>query len=227
MTDLDNLMNGLTYNKLGSPIFFILIDMIYFLLRMVKENRYKGKIMEDFTSILVLFAPHALELSSILHVTLLVFLRLLAVRDPLATPERRVKLRHVSIALIWTISLLLPTIFLIATLLDAGSFHKYFNIIYLNCFEIFPVICIVVMYYVLIRTLRKKKNENKDNSMGFKQIIQNSTADGYNKKMQLLVGRLVIVLLFCYVPFLACMNYFNFQIIKGSSTNRTMVVMRI
>ena len=145
--------------------------------------------------------PNILETSSVLHVALLVFLRLLAILTPFKYQEIHIKLRHVSIVIIWLISIcihLIETVTSITFHMDFFSFpYKYFVV---HVFHTIPIVGIVIMYVGLLWILKKKRNQAKQNMTDVGTTI--------NMKMALLVQRVVIFLLVCYVPFLAWKQYF-------------------
>ena len=150
------------------------------------------------------FVPNVLETNSILHVTLIVFLRLLAVTEPIKCKEIHKSLRHKSIILTWVIAFGVRSLSLIIQTLssDAFFYYRYFQ---LHAFHTLPIFLIVVMYIVLIKTL-KKRHQNLD-MIDFKSRI---VADTMNKKMTIVVKRIVFGLLICYIPFLAWEQYYLF-----------------
>ena len=163
--------------------------------------------MEDWRIDLLRCVPRVLETSSCLHVTLLVFLRLLAIQKPLTYAELHGKLRYISIIIIWIISIVIQLIALIILIFEKGNVYLYYKDVTLHSFHTFPVICIIIMYTLLIWTLKKKKREIKD-------IRRSMEQDTINKKMTLLVQRVVLVLIICYVPFLGWRQYYYEVVIK-------------
>ena len=61
---------------------------------------YSGNLQLQLVSLI----PHLLEMSSILHVTLLVYLRLFAIIKPMSYKSHHIKLRYNSIFVIWSMS---------------------------------------------------------------------------------------------------------------------------
>ena len=101
------------------------------------------------------FIPNILETTSILHVTLLVFLRLLAVTDPMKYKEAHIKSRHKSIIVIWLTSIIVRLIALISQKYHTKAFF-YYRYFLLHMFHTIPIIMIVIMYVTLIMTLKKR-----------------------------------------------------------------------
>ena len=163
--------------------------------------------MEDWRIDLLRCVPRVLETSSCLHVTLLVFLRLLAIKKPLSYGEIHDKLRRISIIIIWIASITIQLVALIILIFEQGEAYLYYKDVTLHIFHTFPVICIIIMYTLLIWTLEKKKRQIKDSRISMKQ-------ESINKKMTLLVQRVVLVLIICYVPFLAWRQYYYEIVIK-------------
>ena len=79
---------------------------------------------------------------------------------------------------------------------ESYYYYKYFA---LHCLCTFPVICIVIMYAVLIWTLKRKRGHTKETTSWI--------ADSMNKKITLLVQRVVLFLLICYVPYIVWKQY--------------------
>ena len=165
------------------------------------------------------FVPYVLETSSCLHVTLLVFLRLLAILKPLTYRETHIKLRHTSIITIWIISI---SVHLVAVLSrvdfgveKTGDFYFPYRYIVLHGFHTVPIICMVVMHAVLIwklKTMRNNANENIEDTT-------TTHADLTNKKMTLMVQRIVCFVVVCYVPYLSWKHYFYSVISKRHQLN--------
>ena len=147
------------------------------------------------------FVPDVLETTSILHVTLLVFLRLLAVTEPIKYKQIHISLRHKSIIITWTISLGVRLIGLMIQIFQP-SFLLYYRHFSLHTFNTLPILCIVMMYFKLMITLKKRKKI-------LITMTENSrhSADLVNRKMTEIVKRIVLALLICYVPFLIWEQY--------------------
>ena len=148
------------------------------------------------------FIPNILETTSILHVTLLVFLRLLAVTDPMKYKEAHIKSRHKSILVIWLTSIIVRLIALISQKYHTKAFF-YYRYFLLHMFHTIPIIMIVIMYVTLIMTLKKR-------SMALISMTEQSQqlSQSINRKMEIVVKRIVVSLLICYVPFLSWEQYY-------------------
>ena len=160
--------------------------------------------LEDLTSVLVRFPANVLEISSVLHVTLLVFLRLWVILKPLSCQELHTKMRHISIISIWIISILtniLPGIF---WHLKMGPEYQYIGLINTYCFGLIPVVSIVFMYALIYWTIKKKSRAAKDTLEG----TENCPLDLDSMKMTLLVTRVLLVLLVCYTPYVIWKEYY-------------------
>ena len=148
------------------------------------------------------FLPNILETTSILHVTLLVFLRLLAVIEPMTYKEMHIKFRHTSIVVIWIMSIVVQTLALITQKFTSSAFF-YYRYFMLYVFHTFPIFCVIIMYFVLIHNL-KKRNRGMDIMVDKSRHF----ADSMNKKMTTVVKRIVLALLICYIPFLTWEQYY-------------------
>ena len=192
------------------------IHSIDFLLHILGTRTYEGGNLEfDFMGakvkcpcILVLFAPYLLELSSILHVTVLVFLRLWAITHPMSYEEMHVKMRYISIAMIWVISILVQIVYTFSFFYGMKDVYPIVAKIGLTCFSTLPVLAIVCMYGFLLWKLKKKELKDKQNER------TTSKAEKRNQRMNAIVQRLVLFLLICYVPYLIWKYYFDGKVVK-------------
>ena len=148
------------------------------------------------------FIPNILETTSILHVTLLVLLRLLAVTDPMKYKEAHIKSRHKSILVIWLTSIIVRLIALISQKYHTKAFF-YYRYFLLHMFHTIPIIMIVIMYVTLIMTLKKRSTALITMTEQSQQLSQS-----INRKMEIVVKRIVVSLLICYVPFLSWEQYY-------------------
>ena len=148
------------------------------------------------------FIPNILETASILHVTLLVFLRLLAVTDPMKYKEAHVKSRHKSIIVIWLTSVIVRLTALLSQKYHSTVFF-YYRYVLLHIFHTIPIITIVIMYVRLIMTLKKRSTTLITMTEQSQQL-----SDSINRKMAIVVKRIVVSLLICYVPFLSWEQYY-------------------
>ena len=148
------------------------------------------------------FIPNILETTSILHVTLLVFLRLLAVTDPMKYKEAHIKSRHKSIIVIWTTSVIVRLAALLSQKYHTTVF-LYYRYFLLHIFHTIPIIAIVIMYARLILTLKRRSTNLITMTERSQQL-----SDSINRKMAIVVKRIVVSLLICYVPFLSWEQYY-------------------
>lgn len=148
------------------------------------------------------FIPNILETTSILHVTLLVFLRLLAITDPMKYKEAHIKSRHKSIIVIWLTSIIVRLIALLSQKYHSKVFF-YYRYFLLHIFHTIPIIMIVIMYGTLIMTLKKRSATLLTMTEQSQQL-----SDSINRKMTIVVKRIVVSLLICYVPFLSWEQYY-------------------
>ena len=158
--------------------------------------------IEDPNIEIVTFLPNVLEITSILHVTLLVFLRLIAITEPIKYKEIHIKIRHTSIITIWLMSFGVRIIAILSQKYKPSVFF-YYRYFALHIFHTLPVICIIAMYVILMKTLRRRNGH-------LEIMVDNSRhlADSMNRRMTIVVQRIVLALLICYVPFLVWEQYY-------------------
>ena len=168
-----------------------------------------GGYSDNWRLVLINFVPDVLEMSSVLHVALLVFLRLFAVLKPMSYTDVHVKMRFISIPIIWTASIFFHIINRV--FLFAGTITHFYiaNLFILFSFSVLPVISILIMYLILVYTLRKNKMSATKESY---QDTPSTPVDTIQKKMTLVVQRVVLVLIFCYGPFVIWKVYFYFVV---------------
>ena len=160
------------------------------------------------------FVPYVLEMSSCLHVTLLVFLRLMAIQYPLSYQTSNLKLRQASIAAIWIVSILAQVMPLVAMYTGSKKTYIYVRLIFLHCCGTFPVISIVLMNVLLIWLVKQKQREIALSIGPSISVTLNSISESMSRKMTKLVQKLVAFLLLCYVPYLTWAHYFYSTIIQ-------------
>ena len=151
-----------------------------------------------------------LENVSIAHVLLLLFLRLYLIQNPM---RRGGLLRFQKTLLIATwigpIILKLPVIYFVFIEqhgYDIGIFGMVYGIerplnIYWNIqFHIsstLSVLLIIIMYGLMIFTIKNKRRENRQMLNQNKSTEQNAN----DRKTTLIITRLVVVVILCYLPF--------------------------
>ena len=149
--------------------------------------------------------PDVLETSSLFHVALLVFLRLFAISQPMNYEETHIKLRYNGIVIIWIISV---GVRLTALLTQRFALHFYLNyrIITVLISHTAPIICIVTMYVTSIWILKRSRNASRDATLG---NLSANCANSMDKKMTLMVQRIVTFLIVCHLPYMAWCIYFD------------------
>ena len=160
------------------------------------------------------FVPYVLEMSSCLHVTLLVFLRLMAIQYPCSYQTSNVKLRQASIVIIWTVSILSQIIPLVAMYKCSRQVYTHVRLIFVHFCGTLPVISIVVMNILLIWVVKNKQREIALSIAPSISTTLNSISESTSKRMTTLVQKLVAFLLICYVPYLTWAHYFYSIIIQ-------------
>ena len=152
--------------------------------------------------------PNILGFSSCLHVTLLVFMRLLAVRYPLSYKTLHKKLRHNAIISIWAITSLGEAIPLFVVPFSSKLIYSYVRLVLLNGFGTIPVISMVIMNVLFAWTVKKRKASTLNTSP--------STAREFNetitRKTNLLVQKVVAFLLVSNTPYLVFANYYDINV---------------
>ena len=142
------------------------------------------------------------EVSSILHVTLLVYLRLRAVRQPLNSKEGIIARRHYLLTEIWVLIITnnsLRFTFFALNLRDGVDIMDNFNFWVL---VVTPVVLILSFYIFLLLSVWKQKS-NAESTMST-QV--KSAKEEENRRTTRIVMRLVITLLVCYIPYIICLN---------------------
>ena len=149
--------------------------------------------------------PNILSSSSCLHVQLLVFLRLLAVSKPLKYKEIHRSLRHISITIIWILSIcvcLIP-VFTMRFLPDNRLSFYCNRILVLHGLHTIPILCIVLLYVILIRTIHNTRRSVS--SISSSPCISTIMA-GRNRQRKMMKG-IVVCLIVCYLPYLLWWEY--------------------
>ena len=153
---------------------------------------------------LVFFTPQRIfEISSVLHVALLVFLRLMAVRNPLSDEKGLILYRRISITVVWITSIVFSMMPVILDWLKIENGALYVYQINLYLFRIFPVFAIVIMWSLLIWTAKRKQSHGEGTLR-----TQHSMKEPDSRRMAEIIRRLVIILLVCYIPNLVWRQYF-------------------
>jgi hypothetical protein len=143
----------------------------------------------------------ALEATSILHILVLVYLRLLAMRQPLATENLVIQLRKKLIILIWTISFAVEILALIGHYFDNFWVHWTADVFVLFCLEVAPLISIIVINCLVVKTMEQKRREMMSSDL---MTSNKSFFISNYDSTALLHKRLVGFLLISLTPYLFC-----------------------
>ena len=141
----------------------------------------------------------AMEAASVLHILILVYLRLIAIRTPLSRDNRIIHLRKRLIILIWTISFSVKILGFLFGYFWIPLAYKVADIFQLFFLGVVPLISIIVMNCLIIRTLKTESRENKTSDL----IISNKSfaISNYNSASKV-VRILVYFLIFSITPYL-------------------------
>ena len=113
------------------------------------------------------------------------------------------KLRYMGILMVWIISIGCRLL-AVLTQAFAMNFYLYYRDIIIHLFHTVPIIVIVSAYASMLYILRQKREDSEKG-----RSLSNTHAESMNRKMTLMVQRVVICLLICYIPYLVWWQYFN------------------
>ena len=152
------------------------------------------------------FVPNILEMSSVLHVTLIVSLRFYAILKPTSYRKLHIKMRFISLLLIWTSSFFLHGVIVILAVLNKKTYAYTGNMFVFYCFNALPVLIILILYLLLIWILKNKRPTpiNDTNQIH----MQSAATEEIEKRMTTIVKRIIIVVILCYGPFVIWRQYF-------------------
>ena len=173
------------------------------------EEQFPLGLFEDWRVELMTFVPNVLQTSSILHVAVLVYLRLLAILKPMSYKDVHEKVRKRSIPIIWVVSIASRLISVLTQIFEPmpKPFYAAYRYIALHVFHTVPIIFIICMYVKLVWTLKKISEESNTTQATFTNV--RNPKKSISKKATLLVQRVVLFLLGCYLPFLAWEQYWE------------------
>ena len=160
-------------------------------------------------------------MSSVLHVALLVSLRVYAIFRPTSYREMHVKLRYISIIVIWSTSIFLHAVILTTSAFKNETISYHENLIIFFCFNALPVGYILFMYGLLIWRLRIKRSTAIEDTVKTSSVTP--AAEATENKIITLVKRIIIVLILCYGPFLIWRVYFYTIDFLDTQSNRTLL----
>ena len=141
----------------------------------------------------------AMQAASVLHILILVYLRLLAIRKPLSRDNHIIRLRKQLIILIWTVSFSNEILGGLCGYLVGPMAYKIADIFQLFILEVAPLILIILTNYLIVKTLQKKRCESKNSDM---MISNKSFAISNYDKTTKMVTILSAFLFFTLTPYL-------------------------
>ena len=170
-----------------------------------------GRLNDPMVFEFITFVPDVLETACILHVALLVYLRCLAVSQPMNYKEFHKKFRRNGIIFIWVVSLGSRLLSIITYSPDGASFYHYYHYyIIIHVFHTIPILLIIMLrarlMYVILK--RKGKNDFKKDAL----ILSNLGAENdesIRKRTAQMVQIMIILVLISYVPFIIWWQYYN------------------
>ena len=148
-------------------------------------------------------------MSGCLNVTLLVFLRLVTIQSPLSRRQMNANLLKMAILTIWILSFLANITPVMVFYYGSETAYFYTRLSVLHCFGVLPVICMAIMYILLLWTLRTKQNIKHST-----ETPSRALPESLNRKINLLVQRVVGFLVVGYVPYLATEHYYYAVIVN-------------
>ena len=155
------------------------------------------------------YVPQLLEMISVLHVTLLVTFRFVAIMRPTSYRQIHKKMKNYSVVFIWVFSIFIQCInnVLLIYHLEAGQVLHLFII---STFYVLPVIGIMSMHIITISKLKTKKS-SAEQKFG---IVPNPDGKTIEDEMIFIVQKLGVILIVCYVPFLVQRLYYYLVVFK-------------
>ena len=137
---------------------------------------------------------------------MLVFLRLISVLKPYQEETSLNKLRRISISSIWILSVAFCVLPIISLTLKMEVVSTYVRLLTLHGFNTIPVAGIIIMWCMLMWVANNKQVNDRQSFQ--RQSGGNSNPGLYDRRCAVIVRRLVIILLICYLPFLIWKQYF-------------------
>ena len=157
---------------------------------------------EDWRIMLTLLITGTLEVSSILHVALIVYLRLMAVLQPMRTNEGIIAKSNYLLIAIWVLVIINNIFRFIFFAIDSKAALHMMDQFNFWVLVVTPVILIISFYVMLIFSVWKKKN-SKENSIPEQA---RSKKEKENTRTTKIVMRMVIILLLCYTPYISLLT---------------------
>ena len=157
---------------------------------------------EDWRIMLTLLITGTLEVSSILHVALIVYLRLMAVLQPMRTNEGIIAKSNYLLIAIWVLVIINNIFRFIFFAIDSKAALHIMDQFNFWVLVVTPVILIISFYVMLICSVWKKKNR-KENTAAEQA---RSKTEKENTRTTKIVMRMVIILLLCYTPYISLLT---------------------
>ena len=151
---------------------------------------------------LTLLITGTLEVSSILHVALIVYLRLMAVLQPMHTNEGIIAKSNYLLIAVWALVIISNLFRFIFFAIDSKTVLIIMDQINFWALVVTPVILILLFYLMLIFSVWKKKN-SKENTIPEQA---RSKKEKENTRTTKIVMRMVIILLLCYTPYISLLT---------------------
>ena len=156
----------------------------------------------DWRIMLTLLLTGTFEVSSILHVALLVYFRLISILQPLIHNEGIIARRNYLLASIWILIVSNNSLRFIFFVLDMRDGVDVMDSLNFWVLVVTPATSILLFYVLLVFFVRQKKQGNECHM----SIQVQSAREEENDRTTKIVMRLVVTLLFCYVPYIALLN---------------------
>ena len=153
----------------------------------------------------IMFPLDVLTSSSLYFVVAIVSLRLLVVKHPMNFQALHEKFGRIGSIVIWTIPVL---VYSASFVLALPSFHEQkvlaiFNFIAFQVTRTLPVLLTVVLYTVLLRTLKRNAEISSDSTSARKRSLTKMTHG------------IVASLIICNVPFIVWAQWYNAMYFQG------------
>ena len=153
------------------------------------------------------FPTLVLSSSSSFFVSLIVLLRLLAIRKPMGFENTHEKLSKIGSLIIWSFCLFVPSIVFVLTVPSIYDQRVYALAILIQCHVIYtvPIIATISMYVMLLRTLKKKTNSDMNEETRMRLTSMAKMTQG-----------IVVGLIVCNVPLILWMQYWLVMLSQGN-----------
>ena len=155
-----------------------------------------GYLSRDWRFEALKIIPRMLSTATCLHVALLVYLRMVTITRPLSYAETHIKLRHISIIVIWVMSIIICVVLAVDLYFHEDEIYIVTRVIFLHGFHTIPFISTIIMYGKLSWTVYRQKSIST--SDGRREIIN---------QHNIMVRRIILCLVVCYLPYISMWEY--------------------